>query len=330
VSTLAPCRPHIEKSCIAAVGDRPYNRFRGDFMTDIPDRFDSLEQRIIHSFLATMPPLVPTDEATAPLDSQRELRALINAALQTLYAKPETLTSSRTPDRCFETFAPSKSDPALYKAMGSALSKLERLGARIVELVNAGRVVDDRLLVPAGRISLTRPFIQTLNSLGFATDTTDSETVLTCPGHQHSLPALQFLAKKVSTIGDKHMAARVFWNCCLVDDYAQFGRSIYMDEGSPDSALTTAIRRLLDHGYWDHATPDHGWRYDVIRNHGDRSLGVCTLEATRHARAETPSLPGCSGELRRAAGGGAAAGGGTNEAMRRLRLLYSNGQGRRP
>jgi hypothetical protein len=247
--------------------------------------FPSLEQRIIHSYISTMPPLVPIAVSLLTDTSQTHAWSFLSSALRTVYNEPALIGLSTTPDQFFEDFALNKSNPALHKSMLAVRSTLERLAAVLMEMARNGVEDGNSLRVSADVLATRRKVLATLTSIGLEIAADSNTAVVTCPLHPGALRGLRYLTGRIDAAKDiwnGHACFRAFWGCRITDDLVSFTRSIYaplLDQVAP---LKKFVEGLLQKGYWEHAEHSESVRYDLLKNHGDRTLKVCSVEAAKN------------------------------------------------
>jgi len=155
--------------------------------------FPSLEQRIIHSYISTMPPLVPIAVSLLTDTSQTHAWSFLSSALRTVYNEPALIGLSTTPDQFFEDFALNKSNPALHKSMLAVRSTLERLAAVLMEIARNGVDDGNSLRVSAEVLATRRKVLATLTSIGLEIAADSNTAVVTCPLHPEALRGLRYL-----------------------------------------------------------------------------------------------------------------------------------------
>lgn len=128
-------------------------------------RYDSLEQRIIDTYLESFPPFSPS--AGAPEESQRQFHDFLRGVYQALLADPGILFDTLHEDdayyRRFNRAAEKK--PDLNKNMQAIRKKLEGLLELLHSLGRTGTAAADGLLL-SGETKLTKKQLARLEALG--------------------------------------------------------------------------------------------------------------------------------------------------------------------
>jgi hypothetical protein len=247
--------------------------------------FPSLEQRIIHSYISTMPPLVPIAVSLLTDTSQTHVWFFLNSALRTVYNEPALIGLSTTPDQFFEDFSLNKSNPVLHKSMLAVRSTLERLAEVLMEIARNGIEDGTSLRVREGVVPTRRKILDTLTNIGLEITADSNTAVFTCPLYPEALKGLRYLSGRIDTTMDswnKHGCFRAFWGCRMTDDLTSFARSIYTPLLNEVAPLKKFVESLHQKGYWEYAEDSESVRYDILKNHGDRTLKVCSAEAAKN------------------------------------------------
>jgi hypothetical protein len=247
--------------------------------------FASLEQRMIHSYISTTPPLIPVAESLLPLSAQTDLWSFLRSVLLAAYDDPSLIGLSATPDQFFADFALNKSNPALHKSMVAARTKLEQLAMLLMDVSRSYVGDGDSLRGHREALPMQRKLIDSLARIGLDVGTDSDAVVITCPAYPKALKGLRYLTARVdASLGswNRHACFRAFWNCRITDDLTAFARNLYVVQLDSATPLKSLIESLLTNGYWEHAEEIESVRYDIVKNSGDRTMRVYSPEAAKN------------------------------------------------
>ena len=135
----------------------------------MPKTFDSLPQRGIHYFLASMPPFraVPSDAAneTEQENAYRSIRGLY----EKLYDDPGLLGLKILPDDCFPNWwTPKKEKPALTAQIRGYIKTINVFVEALYNIVSLGKADGDTIALAKGKVEIKPAMLKRFAGFGIA------------------------------------------------------------------------------------------------------------------------------------------------------------------
>ena len=151
--------------------------------------FDSLEKRILYTYVAAYPEFVPADCSTASIESQKQMHEFTYKCLGMIYDDPGIIGLLKQSDSFYENYELNNSKPELIKAMTNIEKKHFKFWDYIVKLGLLGKIKDDKLLISKNDLKLTKPAIERLKKFGIIAVAGKDGTVISVPEFPLLMPA---------------------------------------------------------------------------------------------------------------------------------------------
>lgn len=170
--------------------------------------FASLGQRVVYSYLITLPAFVPYGGCGVPVESQRSMASFIRNLLTRVYEDPELIGIPSYPDDCYENWMLYKTKPDLQAQMLKVDNKLQEFIILLLDVGSTGTLSGDALCVPNNRMKVAPKHLRMMQNIGLAVEKDSDGVSIHHPQHTGMMDAWKALAM-VEPVGTVYRSGRV-------------------------------------------------------------------------------------------------------------------------
>ncbi len=204
--------------------------------------FDSLEQRMISTYLDTFPPFVP-DESGPSKESQEQLYHFTLETYQQFFDKPTLLLNELHEDDAHDNRFNKSSygKPELRVKMRAVTKAIDSFFELMIELGKAGCVYEDKLSVD-GSFKIKKQHLQLFKQLGFHISAEDNKTIFSHDKYKGLFHTWVWMSNK------PEMTLLKFSRCLFWDGY-NYGSFIYRKLFGNEEAFLSLENFFIERGY---------------------------------------------------------------------------------
>ncbi len=236
-------------------------------------KFDSLEQRVVATYLETMPPFYPREDEVGPA-AQKAFYDWMKGLYQLLLRQPELLFPSLHPDD-FLTYRFNKSldgKPKVQATMRAAQKRLDELLNKLIELAQ-GQMEAGRLTVPSA-VKIPAAHRRVLSALGVQ-ETRGKDTVCLDCGNAGLAEAWRWMATRedaveVSRWVTREDVLRLLFSRCLFHPAHSYATDIFRPLFENTQAFERLVAFLEENGYERTDNRDGRVALDYAKEYGPK------------------------------------------------------------
>jgi len=225
--------------------------------------FQSLEQRMVHTYLDTFPPFVPAGPGPGE-QSQQQLYLFMEGLYRRLMELPSLLFPTLHDDGAY-TWRFNKSldnNPKLKEYMKKALGGVDALIGTLYMLGQACNLDNDVLTIEdSSKLNKKHRFV--LEQAGLRFDSERGLTAVTCDAYPQMPAALKWMATRPG-------ASLLGFSRCLFRECYPYSSDIYAKLSGNESAFRRLERYLIEHGYSRIDNRDNQIALDYVKNQGGK------------------------------------------------------------
>ena len=128
--------------------------------------FESISQRVVYSFVCSVPEFTPAESGIAEHRSQRQMYAFLRDVLHELYSNPAVLAMPLDPDDSYGDHEEIGARPELNKSFVKILATINGFYEALISMGRKGALSGDSMTIDSGEVKIKRKYLKALEQMG--------------------------------------------------------------------------------------------------------------------------------------------------------------------
>ncbi len=208
--------------------------------------FDNLAQRMLASYMGTLPLFHPAPGGPADEESQRQFYNFVAGAYLHAWREPAALGLPEEPDDCFGEWELNNRKPALSRSMQAIRKTIDGFFGFMSDLGQVAELHPEGFFLPRGALRLGGKHSAALAAVGVTHRKTGEGTVFAAPGYPAMFPAWKMLCAMVRETGTDPV---LVFSRCLFDREYDYAAAVYRRLCDQPELFDALTAYLLAQGY---------------------------------------------------------------------------------